>query len=300
MAKPFRILRSPVVLTYGHLAGMLLATVAACVVCHGITRSACQAELPAKPDYVKDPDYTGYRSPWWFVHYKTSKVDERADTFSHYAQFADQRSKEPNWRDPADKKTQAVSGPSSELQNIQPLVDFLLNFIQEHSISSMVEASAGHWPSGWQSKVSWPPIAYTGVDLLQEMVDANQNFLQGNAVGFSSFKTMRADMTLTPLPQADLLLTKDTLQHMPNVDIFRYLIRQQLLTASGERRFKYVIFANVWCTASEYPNHDIPQEEHACQCIDLAAEPFNLPVETVSLPCEPPCNTGRVQVLKMI
>jgi len=65
---------------------------------------------------------------------------------------------------------------------------------------------------------------------LKEMVDANQQYLQTHNVGFSSFKTMHADMSLTPLPPADLLLTKDTLQHMPNIDIFRYLVRQQILS----------------------------------------------------------------------
>jgi hypothetical protein len=278
-----RTLYKPLLLQAWQLGGLLLiALVVASIVGYLRGKEACKSRVGWKPPYMLAPGYEGYPSPWWFVHYKPPNIDERAGTFSHYAQYSAARDKDPNgWADPFDKKTKSVSGFSSEYKNAEPFVQFLLQWMKDHNITSMVEASAGHWPSGWQSKVSWPPIKYLGVDLLQEMVDANSAFLRNNKAGFASFDTLRADMTLTPLPPADLLLTKDTLQHLPNIDIMRYLIRQGVLATPGQRRFKYIMIVNYECAEGEIPNTDVPPEEHASQCLDMAAEPFNLPVETV-------------------
>jgi len=105
-------------------------------------------------------------------------------------------------------------------------------------------------------------------------------YLREHDMGFSSFEILHADMTLTPLPEADLILVKDTLQHLPNMDIMRFLIRQIYTLGDRPARFKYAMFVEDDCEENEQKNIDIPpQQEHSWHCLDLSAEPFNLQVK---------------------
>ena len=44
-------------------------------------------------------------------------------------------------------------------------------------MTSLTEASSGHWASGWQSAVEWPAsLNYTGVDIVGALVADNSHF----------------------------------------------------------------------------------------------------------------------------
>lgn len=105
---------------------------------------------------------------------------------------------------------------------------------------------SGHWPSGWQSKVKWPNnMEYTGADLLVEQTDANARLVAKRggpaAFGLSKARFVPMDMVNTPLPPADLLLTKDTLIHLTNEQIANFLAAS---VTTCPPRFKYVLFAH--------------------------------------------------------
>lgn len=214
------------------------------------------------------------------VHaFPVASLSERASSFQHYADNADQWSRQKGaWRDQSG--SDSVSGAGSEALAVQPFSTFLLDWMMRYNITSMVEASCGHWPTGWQKSVQWPPIKYTGVDLLMSMVEDSSRFLQNHISGFSGVEFLTADMTSTPLPGADLLLVKDTLQHLPNMDIMRFLLRQILTLGDRRPKFKYVIIVEDDCSDDAVKNIDIPPlTEHSWHCVDVTAEPFNLEVE---------------------
>jgi len=70
-----------------------------------------------------------------------------------------------------------VSGWGSSVRATKPMVAWLLQWLGNKDVQSMVECSAGHWPSGWQPSVAWPPISYIGVDVLHEMVQDNREIM---------------------------------------------------------------------------------------------------------------------------
>eukprot|EP00966_Prymnesium_polylepis_P307841 7113906-Prymnesium_polylepis.1 len=145
----------------------------------------------------------------------------------------------------------------------------------------MVEASCGHWPSGWQSAVQWPGLDYTGVDLLREQTDANAALVgeRGKAsFGLRSATFMPMDMTRETLPAADLLLTTDTLIHLPNSVITRFL---NLSVLQCPARYKYVLFVHDQLApmVNQTVNPDISRS--GAHHLDMSTAPFGLNVTTL-------------------
>lgn len=135
----------------------------------------------------------------------------------------------------------AVSGGGATWDAARPLGEFLPEFMAAHNVTSMVEASAGHWPSGWQRNVSWPPLRYIGVDIQPEVVQADRQLTANHTFGLASVDFKEWDMLRTPLPSADLLLVKDTLVHFPNDGIWQFL---NLSVTVCPPLFRYVLFVN--------------------------------------------------------
>ena len=48
----------------------------------------------------------------------------------------------------------------------------------------MVEASCGHWPSGWQMNVSWPAMDYVGVDVMPGVIEEDKQLLWPRRGGY--------------------------------------------------------------------------------------------------------------------
>ena len=49
--------------------------------------------------------------------------------------------------------TSAVSGIGSHAARVKPFISWLERWLREHKVNSLVEASCGHWASGWQTHV---------------------------------------------------------------------------------------------------------------------------------------------------
>jgi len=148
-------------------------------------------------------------------------------------------------RDHADGKLEewdeAVSGPGSKAEHVKPLLEFLTQFIQDRNITSVVDVSCGHWPSGWQQRVNWGGVKYYGRDITPENIQENTKFF--GEQGPSKFALEAADFEAgdmrDPLPPADLLITKDTIIHIPNWAINEFL---ETNVKSCPPKFKYVLF----------------------------------------------------------
>mmetsp|Transcript_72288 Transcript_72288/g.188538 ORF Transcript_72288/g.188538 Transcript_72288/m.188538 type:complete len:310 (+) Transcript_72288:77-1006(+) len=173
----------------------------------------------------------------------------------------------------------SLSGPGSRPELCKPFADFFLRWIGNHrdEVQSMVEVSAGHWPTGWQRFVEWPDIDYTGVDLLDDVVAADKKYLAEHGKGgLRSMAFQQGDMLLdASLPRADLLFTKDTLIHFPNKYIQQFLNNTVLQCPP---KYKYVMFVHD-SRPRDQANNDINRfgEFHGLQ---LKNPPFNLKVST--------------------
>ena len=143
-------------------------------------------------------------------------------SFEGYAERAEQwsRGELPDW-------DVAVSGPASkaEADELKPFFDWLGSFLSSRNISSIVDVSSGHWPSGWQRGVKWSGQDYTGLDITPKMIEDNRAFFKykdPQQYGLRSVTFEVGDM-LKELPKADLLITKDTIIHIPNWAILKFL-----------------------------------------------------------------------------
>jgi len=174
-------------------------------------------------------------------------------------------------------QSKALSGSGSEYANVKPFADYLLKFITEHNVTSIAEVSAGHWPSGWQPHVKWPHIAYHGVDIVPSVVEQDKQLLAQNTdnFGFQSASFSAGDMACDSLPAADLLLTKDTLQHLSFNYIRKFLAKNIQIHPP---KYKYVMVVNDPLQTSE-ENSDIGNGDYRHFQLDSA--PFNLPAITV-------------------
>lgn len=227
-------------------------------------------------------------APLQFMHPQSSRLDDlhkpawqtHREAFQLYSQNA------ADWS--AGILKHAASGVGSKAKNVRPFLSFLHTWIDQHKeIGSIVEASAGHWPSGWQSFMKWPrPVDYIGVDLMPSVINDNNAMLQQQGVQTFGLRSMRfqvLDMLEEVLPAADLLITKDTLIHFPNSAIASFL-EQSVLTCPS--RFKYVMFVHDSNPSTVAPdgfgdnNDDIAAFGHFHR-LNLSQAPFNLPTSTV-------------------
>jgi SAM-dependent methyltransferase len=104
------------------------------------------------------------------------------------------------------------SGPGSDPERTVEYRKLLQQFLKEHNIRSVVDLGCGDWSSS--RLVDWTGIDYIGVDVAESVVTANQA-----CYGRSNISFRCVDATRQPLPEADLLIAKEVLQHLPIADV---------------------------------------------------------------------------------
>jgi len=175
----------------------------------------------------------------------------------------------------------SLSGPGSRPEVCRPFVEFFLQWLADHKeVQSMVEVSAGHWPTGWQRFVQWPPLDYTGVDLLEDVIKADRDYVTRKGtdqIGLRKMTFQKGDMLDdATMPKADLLFTKDTIIHFPNADIAAFV---NSTVIQCPPKYKYVMFVHD-SRKRDKGNRDISRfgEFHG---VNLLGAPFNYKAQTV-------------------
>lgn len=150
-----------------------------------------------------------------------------------------------------------TSGTGSTLAITQEYRAYIEDFIRTHRVTSVVDAGSGDW--GFSSAIDWGGASYLGVDIASDVVAAVRSRHETDKVRFQV-----GDIT-DELPAADLLISKDVLQHLSN-DLVRKFIRNNLRPG----KYKWVILTNDRGSG----NPDIASGGH--HPIDLAAPPFDV------------------------
>mmetsp|Transcript_158885 Transcript_158885/g.281667 ORF Transcript_158885/g.281667 Transcript_158885/m.281667 type:complete len:341 (-) Transcript_158885:16-1038(-) len=171
---------------------------------------------------------------------------------------------------------EAKSGTGSTLSAAKPFADFLIKFIKRNHVKSITEVSCGHWPSGWQSQITWPAIQYHGVDIVDEIVKANRALLdkRQDNFGFLYAEFLTGDMACDSLPTADLLLVKDTLQHL-SFNYIKQFLAKNVFGKDNSKRHKFVMFVDDMLLGVE-ENIDI--ENGGQRHLEMSGYPFRLAV----------------------
>ena len=151
------------------------------------------------------------------------------------------------------------SGVGSFPEHTQKYRQFLQSFLKEKNIKTVVDFGCGDWQ--FSQFIDWQGVHYQGFDLVESVVQENQKkFAQENI----EFHTLD-DRGFESLPEADLVIVKDVLQHWPNQEILAFL--------PTLKKFKYALITNAY-KPSRKVNRDIPMGE--CRPVDLSKAPFHL------------------------
>jgi SAM-dependent methyltransferase len=148
-----------------------------------------------------------------------------------------------------------VSGTGSTLEITREYRAYVEAFIKTHAVKSIVDAGCGDWT--FSSAMDWGDANYLGVDIASDVIDTVRKKYERGRIRFQV-----GDIT-EELPAADLLISKDVLQHLSN-ELVQKFIRNNLRPG----KYKWVILTNDRGSA----NTDI--EPGGYRAIDLAAPPF--------------------------
>ena len=150
-----------------------------------------------------------------------------------------------------------ISGTGSTLEITREYRAYVEDFLKTHAVKSVVDAGCGDW--SFSRAINWGEASYLGVDIASDVIAAVRNKHESGKIKFQV-----GDIS-GDLPAADLLISKDVLQHLSN-DLVHKFIRNNLRTG----KYKWVILTN----DRGSKNNDVASGGY--RAIDLAAPPFDV------------------------
>ena len=156
-----------------------------------------------------------------------------------------------------DAAGKGTSGSGSTLEITREYRAYIEDFIKKHEVNSLIDAGCGDW--SYSSAIDWGDASYLGIDIASDVIVPVRTKYETGKVKFQV-----GDIT-EELPAADLLISKDVLQHLSN-DLIHKFIKNNL----RKGKYKWVILTN----DRSSDNQDIPIG--AYRGIDLAAPPFEV------------------------
>lgn len=154
------------------------------------------------------------------------------------------------------------SGEGSARKHTRGYVEFLQKFLRDHQIRSVVDMGCGDWQ--FSQFIDWTGIHYRGFDLVQSVVQTNQRRFAKPGVEFHRYAG-----DFTELPDADLLIAKDVLQHLSHDNILRFLPTLE--------RFSQSLITN--CVNPHGPTVNKDIEDGEFRYLDLRLPPYFLKVD---------------------
>jgi SAM-dependent methyltransferase len=150
-----------------------------------------------------------------------------------------------------------VSGTGSTLEITRDYRAYLEDFMKKHAVTSVVDAGCGDWT--FSSAIDWGNASYLGIDIASDVIETvRKKYEKGN------IRFQVSDVT-EELPAADLLISKDVLQHLSNELVLKFVANNL-----RKGRYKWVILTNDRGST----NQDV--QNGGYRAIDLSAPPFEV------------------------
>ena len=160
----------------------------------------------------------------------------------------------------ANQAGEGHSGCGSTLSATESYRYFLQNFFKAFDIHSVVDFGCGDWE--FSRELDWDGIDYLGLDVVKHVIKHDQEQFSTEHIRF-----VHVDGLTAELPQADLLICKDVLQHLTNGDVKLFL--KQLPS------FKYCLITNdVDPQTQTTKNSNSPRGGY--RWLDLTQPPYNV------------------------
>ena len=157
------------------------------------------------------------------------------------------------------KSRESVSGIGSELGQTAILRAELPHLLRRNGIHTLLDLPCGDF--NWMQHVDLSGIAYTGGDIVADLMERNQSLYERE-----DRKFVQLNLLSDPLPQADCILIRDCLVH------FSYEHIQQALERIEQSGIRYILTTTF--TAFE-SNEDI--QTGYWRPLNLERAPFHFP-----------------------
>lgn len=153
---------------------------------------------------------------------------------------------------------QSASGPGSNLRQTEILARELPVLLAELGVRTLVDAPCGDM--NWMRRLAYPFARYHGIDVAPEVIAKLKGEIWADTYEFTC-----ADITRDPLPDADAILCRDALVHLP------YEMIDAFVANLKRSRIPYLLTT----TFPEKVNKDIALGEW--RALNLEDAPFDWP-----------------------
>ncbi|BAB48139.1 mll0579 [Mesorhizobium japonicum MAFF 303099] len=133
-------------------------------------------------------------------------------------------------------------------------------------VKSMLDAPCGDF--NWMRFVDLGKMHYIGCDIVPEVIETNR-------VRYADREFHVLDLAVEPLPNVDLIFSRDCLQHLTEPDIWRAL-----------RNFKKCGARWLFTSSHSTSAQDIARETGGFGFLNLQQPPFSLPLPLLIMPEE--------------
>lgn len=154
---------------------------------------------------------------------------------------------------------ETLSGAGSTLYQTETVREVIHNIIKEFKITSILDAPCGDF--NWMKHMNFGEVSYLGVDIVESVIKQNKEKYKSNNIDFD-FK----DITVDYLPQKDLIICRDCLQHLSLNNVKKALNNFKKSGAA-------YLLVNFYTNTSG--NWNISNGDY--YRINLLLDPFNLP-----------------------
>jgi SAM-dependent methyltransferase len=154
-------------------------------------------------------------------------------------------------------------GSGSTVAYTEPLRQALPGFLEQHNITSMLDAPCGDY--SWMKLVEFSPgFKYQGGDIVEFMIEQNKKDYPD--VDFRVF-----DLTTDPIPDVDMLFCRDCLFHLSLEDI------DKVLDNIARSSVKYVMIT------SHYSGKNRNIQTGDFRSVDFTKAPYNFetPIDSI-------------------
>lgn len=159
-----------------------------------------------------------------------------------------------------DENNEGTSGSGSSFENSEIYFNYLQDFLRDKNIRSVVDAGCGDWQ--FSKFIDWRGISYFGYDASRMIIEKN-----AETYGSENIRFIHENFVNSDLPNADLLIVKDVLQHLSIHNIHQAVKQFD--------KFKYVIVVNdVDPETLSALNLDIRDGDY--RTLDITLEPFSV------------------------
>lgn len=166
------------------------------------------------------------------------------------------------------------SGQGSRYENIKGYVDLVVGIVQETRSRSILDVGCGDYRVGRMiMERLGPAVSYVGVDASKAIIERNTKL-----AGAANVRFIQIDAVNAELPQADLILIREVLQHLCLADVSS-ILRQV-------PKYRENIITNTEALSAKKHNMDMPSGSNSRAAFGgglwFDIEPFNYKVRELA------------------